>query len=313
MNIGMLRNDRAHVKLNKSVGKNECSSWIVKLGKPLRQFINPIIRKYSLVGDAPVLNTADFPWVEDLIQNWDIIKGEADEILKYHQAIPSISMISPDHKRLDAQKKWRSFFMWGYGFRSDFNCSRAPKTAALVEKIPGLSTALFSIHEPGMRIQPHQGVTAGICVFHLGLSIPKNGKCGIRVANKVHEWKEGQGFIFDDTFEHETWNDTEECRVILLLHIKRPVSLPGAMLAGFFMGCIRRTSFITDALKSMKEWEVAYAKLEANKAAKHKVRRSKEHSYKPRVRAVNTQKPPAFMAAQNNASSQQDFAVLSHD
>ena len=294
----------------KTVGKNDCSSWAVKLGKPLRQFINPIIRKYSKVGNTPILDIADFPWADELSQKWEIIRDEANDILNHYDAIPSISTISPDHKRLDAQKKWRSFFMWGYGFRSDFNCSRAPQTAALVEKVPGLSTALFSIHEPGMSIQPHKGVTAGICVFHLGLSIPESGKCAIRVENKIYEWKEGQGFIFDDTFEHETWNDTAERRIILLLHVKRPVSFPGNILADFFMGCIRRTSFITDALNSMKEWELAYAKLEKKtldkKTTNHPTKSIRKRQWSSNIAPEKPLVTPVHV-------SQQTFSEVSHD
>ncbi|NNE56828.1 MAG: aspartyl/asparaginyl beta-hydroxylase domain-containing protein [Hellea sp.] len=249
-------------------GKNDndyaASSWIVKVGKPLRKFINPVIRRSSKVGNTPVLDPAKFPWAEELANNWQTIRAEAEDVLKYRQAIPSISTISPDHSRLDAQKKWRSFFMWGYGFKSDFNCSRAPQTTALVEKIPGLSTAMFSIHEPGMCITPHKGVTAGICVFHLGLIVPKNREnCAIRVDDQIYHWKEGEGFVFDDTFEHETWNKTNEQRAILLLHVKRPMRFPGSLLAALFMGAVRRTSFIQDALNSMKEWEESYKAMEA--------------------------------------------------
>ena len=56
-----------------------------------------------------------------------------------------------------------------------------------------------------MTIAPHKGVTAGICVAHLGLQIPKAGEnCAIRIAGEVVHWRDGQAFVFDDTFKHET-------------------------------------------------------------------------------------------------------------
>jgi len=238
-------------------------SWLVRAGKYLRQFINPAIKKYSEVGTSPVLDNAYFPWIEELESNWISIRSEALRVLRYKKAIPLLSELSPDHRRLDSQKKWRSFFLWGYGYKSVENCKRCPKTTKIVSAIPSLRTALFSIHEPGMTIAPHKGVTSGICVLHLGLKIPKAREdCAIRVENQVQHWEDGKAFVFDDTYEHETWNNTDETRVILLLHFDRPVHFPGNLLAAIFMTCICISPFISDARKQMDKWETVYQKME---------------------------------------------------
>jgi len=238
-------------------------SWIVRLGKRLRKRINPYIKRHSKIGDSALLANTHFPWLKELEENWATIRHEADAILQYRDAIPPLSDISPDHAKLDKEKKWRSYFLWGYGFKSKENCARCPKTTAIVSKIPGLRTALFSIHAPGMEIAPHKGVTAGICVAHMGLKIPKNGtNCAIRVEDNIVHWKEGKSFVFDDTREHETWNHTDEERVILLLHIDRPTRFPGSLLAWAFMTGIRWSPFIGDARKQMGDWNTAFEKLE---------------------------------------------------
>ena len=238
-------------------------SWLVRRGKRLRKRINPYIRKYSRVGATPVLEERHFPWLKTLEANWEVIRDEAQTVLKYRDAIPSLSDISPDHARLDDERKWRSYFLWGYGFKSKENCARCPKTTALVEQVPGLRTALFSIHDPGMTIAPHKGVTAGICVAHLGLQIPKAGEnCAIRIAGEVVHWRDGQAFVFDDTFKHETWNRTDEDRIILLLHFDRPTRFPGSLLAWAFMTVIRWSPFIRDARHEIKKWNEAFETLE---------------------------------------------------
>jgi len=238
-------------------------SWIVRVGKKLRKRINPYIKHHSKVGDTPILDRKHFPWLEVLEANWEIMRDEAMAILKYREAIPSLSDISPDHAKLDNEKKWRSYFLWGYGFKSKENCARCPKTTALVEQVPGLRTALFSIHDPGMTIAPHKGVTAGICVAHIGLKIPENyDNCAIRVDDEIVHWQNGEAFVFDDTFKHETWNMTDEERVILLLHFDRPTRFPGSFLAWLFMTGIRWSPFIGDARHQMSQWNDAFTKLE---------------------------------------------------
>jgi len=242
-------------------------SWIVRVGKRLRKRINPYIKRHSKIGDKALPEPKHFPWLKDLEDNWEIIRREADIILQYRDAIPPLSEISPDHAKLDSEKKWRSYFLWGYGFKSKENCARCPETTTIVNKIPGLRTALFSIHAPGMEIAPHKGVTAGICVAHMGLKIPKNHEnCAIRVENNIVHWREGHAFVFDDTREHETWNHTDEERVILLLHVDRPTRFPGSLLAWLFMTGIRWSPFIGDARKQMDDWNTAFEKLEAKNA-----------------------------------------------
>ncbi|MEP3654932.1 MAG: aspartyl/asparaginyl beta-hydroxylase domain-containing protein [Litorimonas sp.] len=239
-------------------------AWIVRAGKRLRKRINPYIKRHSKVGNTPILDRQHFPWLTTLEDNWEVMRKEAEEILKYRDAIPSLSDISPDHAKLDDEKKWRSYFLWGYGFKSKENCARCPKTTAFVEQIPGLKTALFSIHEPGMTIAPHKGVTAGICVAHLGLKIPdKHENCAIRVKDDIVHWRNGEAFVFDDTFKHETWNHTDEERIILLLHFNRPTRFPGSLLAWVFMTGIRWSPFIGDARSEMGKWNTRFSKMEA--------------------------------------------------
>ena len=152
-------------------GKDLNRSIIVRVGKRIRKKLNPYMKKYSKIGDDAVMDRSHFPFIASLEENWEVIRDEALGLMPYREAIPPLSELSPDHARLDTEQKWRSFFLYGYGYRSKENCARCPETYSIMKKIPGLRTALFSIHEPGMTIAPHKGVTAGICVVHLGLRL----------------------------------------------------------------------------------------------------------------------------------------------
>ncbi len=244
-------------------GKDLNRSWIVRFGKRLRKRINPYLKRHSKVGDDAFLDRQHFPWISRLEEEWEAIRDEALAVLRHREAIPPLAELSPDHGRLDDQRKWRSFFLWGYGFRMDQNCARCPATARLVERIPGVRTVLFSIHEPGMAIPPHKGVTASMCILHLGLKVPRDSaNCAIRVGTDVQHWKEGEAFVFDDTREHETWNRTSDDRVILLVQFDRPLRFPASLVAWVFMESIRRSAFVSDARRRLGSWETAFQRLE---------------------------------------------------
>ena len=110
-------------------------------------------------------------------------------------------------------------------FRSDANCERCPETTRLVEHVPGMQTAMFSILAPGKHIPPHDGPYKGVLRYHLGLLVPEpEDRVGIRVGGQPATWAEGESLVFDDTFVHEAWNDTDGTRVVLFVDFKRPLA-----------------------------------------------------------------------------------------
>ena len=211
----------------------------------MRHLLNGFIARYSLVGNPPVFDPAVFPWTAELEAHWREIREEAEQLLADRGRIPPLGDISPDHQRLDQRRSWRTFFLWGYGHRVDQNCALAPRTAALVDRIPGLITALFSVHEPGTHLPRHRGVTKGMITCHLGLIIPDDPEgCRIAVEDRSYTWTPGRFFIFDDTYRHEVWNDTNEDRVILLIHIRRPLRGAGKWIEGIFFRAIQLSPFV---------------------------------------------------------------------
>jgi beta-hydroxylase len=243
--------------------KGPINSRLVRFGKRQRKWINPYIKRHSKVGDEAVFDRAHFPWLTAMEADWENIRDEALAVLKHRDAIPPLAQISPDHKGLDDSNKWRSFFLWGYGFKIGQNCDRCPNTSAALANVPGLQTAMFSIHAPGMAIPPHKGVTSGMCVFHLGLKVPKDtDNCAIRVQDQVVHWQDGEAFVFDDTREHETWNRTDDERVILLVQFNRPLRFPGNIVASLFFQAIRRSSFVGSARRKLGDWESTFQQFE---------------------------------------------------
>ena len=116
--------------------------------------------------------------------------------------------------------------------RQDRACTLCPETAALLERLPlayqpGYApTAVFSALEPHTRIPPHTGLDqCAPAQLHLPL-ITLPGPARFRVGNENRDWKMGEAWVFDDTIEHEAWNDADELRVILILDFWNPLLEP---------------------------------------------------------------------------------------
>jgi beta-hydroxylase len=229
---------------------------IMKIGKYLQPRINRIVARSSRVGNEPFHDTVKFPWIAELEANWKDIEAEALEVVKDVRAIPPLAAISPDHRRIAPAEQWRSFFLYGYEYRVDANCVKCPRTTALIEKVPGLNSALFSVLVPGTHIPAHTGVTKAILTCHLGIKVPPEAeKCQIRVVDQKVGWEPGRAFVFDDVYQHEVLNDTDEVRVILLVQFRRPVGLLGKIFGGAFLWSVKHSRFVQDARRGVAEWK----------------------------------------------------------
>ncbi|WBH16943.1 aspartyl/asparaginyl beta-hydroxylase domain-containing protein [Sphingomonas radiodurans] len=230
---------------------------IIRLGKHMRGFFDRLIASSSLVPNDPVLDVRTFGWTQMLRDHWQEIRDEALAVALQGEASPSLSTISPDHRAIARPNMWRSFFLWGYSFRIDDNAARCPRTTALVEQIPGLNSAFFSILAPGAHVPAHRGVTKGLITCHLGLIVPRDGDVRMRINNRVVRWAEGETLVFDDTYDHEVWNDTSGTRVVLLVQFARPLRNPGKWVADFFLGAVRRSAFVQEARANISAWNAA--------------------------------------------------------
>jgi aspartyl/asparaginyl beta-hydroxylase (cupin superfamily) len=229
---------------------------LMRYGQKLSRKIAVFQGKQSLVGDEPVIDVAHFPQFKVLEDNWTDILAEAKDILKFREQVPLFHEVSEDQKSISHEKQWRTFFLFGFGTKLNRNCAKAPKTAAMLETIPNLQTAWFSILAPGAHITPHKGVTKGIVTCHLGLIVPKDrDNCYLRVEDQRLNWEPGKIFVFDDTAVHEVRNDTDEERVVLLWHVDRPMKAPARLLHKTFVAGLKKSSFFKNPQKNMATFE----------------------------------------------------------
>ncbi|WP_246091481.1 aspartyl/asparaginyl beta-hydroxylase domain-containing protein [Swingsia samuiensis] len=243
--------------------KNARRPLLIRIGKYLRPVFNRILAHYSLFPNEPVLDPYDLPWVKSLEQHGPQIRQEWERLNQERDVAPPLKEISPDHARIADDQRWKSFFLYGYGFRVAENCAKAPFTAALASRIPNLNSAFFSILDPGAEIPPHFGVTKGLLTCHLGVSVPrKREECWINVDGQKIEWENDRCILFDDTYEHWVKNNTDEQRVVLLIQILRPERSVGKLLQKLFMTAIRKSAFVKDARKNFSRWSAAHNQME---------------------------------------------------
>ncbi|KAM6411738.1 aspartyl/asparaginyl beta-hydroxylase isoform 13-T13 [Pluvialis apricaria] len=159
--------------------------------------------------------------VKSLEKNWKLIRDEGLAVMDKKR-----SLFLPEDENLREKGDWSQFTLWQQGRKNENACKSVPKTCALLERFPEATGCRrgqikYSIMHPGTHVWPHTGPTNCRLRMHLGLVIPKEG-CRIRCAQENRTWEEGKVLIFDDSFEHEVWQDAENYRLIFIVDVWHP-------------------------------------------------------------------------------------------
>ncbi|KAM9094884.1 aspartyl/asparaginyl beta-hydroxylase isoform 3-T4 [Sarcophilus harrisii] len=163
--------------------------------------------------------------VKTLEKNWKLIRDEGLAVLDKTEGL-----FLPEDENLREKGDWSQFTLWQQGRKNEKACRGAPKTCALLEKFPETTGCRrgqikYSVMHPGTHVWPHTGPTNCRLRMHLGLVIPKEG-CKIRCAQDTKIWEEGKVLIFDDSFEHEVWQDASSLRLIFIVDVWHPELTP---------------------------------------------------------------------------------------
>jgi aspartate beta-hydroxylase len=174
---------------------------------------------------------ADFPWLDVLEAATADIRAELIQVLSDGPTVlePYVAVDGTPQDRwreLNNSRRWGVFYLWKAGEPVAENLARCPRTAKALEAWPQCRlegtgpTAVFSILDAKTRIPPHVGVNNARLIVHLPLIVPPG--CGFRVGAETRAWRPGEAFVFDDTIEHEAWNDSDQPRAVLILDTWNP-------------------------------------------------------------------------------------------
>lgn len=174
----------------------------------------------------------DFPWLEGLEAASVAIRDEVLAVLAADREGLTPYIAYPDSVPLDQwrelnhSRRWSAYFLWKDGECQEEHCRRCPATAAALAQTPQVDipsrgpTAFFSILDAHTHIPPHTGSTNARLTVHLPLILP--GACRFRVGGETREWRAGEAWVFDDTIDHEAWNDADAPRAILIFDVWNP-------------------------------------------------------------------------------------------
>lgn len=177
----------------------------------------------------------EFEWIGQLEAATAVIREELLALLAVGEdaGFEPYVQLPPDHPQAGAwaavnnATDWSALHLWRHGQPIAANAARCPRTMAVLDSLPLMRIpqhapeVVLSVLKPGAHIPPHYGSVNGRLIVHLPLVVPPN--CGALCANgEMREWQEGRCLIFDDSFVHEAWNNSDQTRVVMLLDIWNP-------------------------------------------------------------------------------------------
>jgi aspartate beta-hydroxylase len=170
---------------------------------------------------------ANFPGAAKFVGAWREIRDEALRIAadlgrvpRFHEIMPEQAAISDNDHR-----DWRMLILKAYGAKVPHNIAQCPRLAALVAASPEVLSASISFLAPGKHVPPHRGPFRGVLRFYLGLAMPRSADgrpaAVLKIADREYRIADGECLLWDDTYVHEVWNDSDALRTVLLLDVRR--------------------------------------------------------------------------------------------
>jgi aspartate beta-hydroxylase len=203
----------------------------VMLGRKRRYEPQPALFHFQGLAPVTFFERSQFPWLDAFEAQTDAIRTEFLAAQASDQGFTPYMQYGADQPlrqwaELNNSARWSAFHLVEAGRVNAANAVRCPRTMALLGGAPQpdqpgrTPVAMFSVLKPRTRIPPHCGVSNARLVVHVPLVVPPG--CGFRVGNDIRSWEEGKAWVFDDTIEHEAWNDSDAPRAILMFDIWHP-------------------------------------------------------------------------------------------
>lgn len=262
-----LRN-RAHLPWKRQL--SDFSTFMVPFNIPAY-----LLSKVPTTAHVPV---SAFPQLKLLQDNWQTIREEALALYQGGQIAVKTDLPASSFYR---DNRWKSFYLKIYDNPIPSARALAPKTLSLIEQVPGMNVALFAVLMPGKSLSQHHDPFALSLRYSLGLSTPNSEKCGLMVNGQPYIWRDGDAVLFDETYLHSAYNDTDTPRIILMTDIDRPLYLPPVQKLYFWFARFFNSLFYIDNLDE----SISGA---GNRFTAHVT------AYKARMKVLKAQRPLAY-------------------
>lgn len=216
--------------------------------------INCLFYAFSGVRNTAYIDVDTFPELKLLQDNWEVIRDEAIN-LNAASRIKASDELDDLGFNSFFRTGWKRFYLKWYGATLTSANQLCPRTVELINQIPSIKGAMFTMLPPGAKLVKHRDPYAGSLRYHLGLVTPNSDDCYIDVDGKKYAWRDGEAVIFDETFIHYAENRTEQNRIILFLDVKRPVKF---FLVDWFNSVFSRIVLAATATKNIEGDKVGF-------------------------------------------------------
>lgn len=184
--------------------------------------VNCLLYLFSAVPNEPLLDVHCFRELRALRDDWKVLRDDALRLYEAGHVKASAEHDDPGFQVL-FKRGWKRFYLKWYGDALPSARALCPRSVALLERVPSVQGAMFALLPAGARLGAHRDPYAGSLRYHLGLVTPNDDACRILVDGEPYSWRDGEDFLFDETYVHEAHNGTDRDRLILFADVERPM------------------------------------------------------------------------------------------
>lgn len=237
--MGYVYRFRGHERY-KSVGEYWRKGW--PIFSPLNCLLYLFTKKRAR---APIMDRAQFPELQVIQDNWETIRQEAlglyEDRVFDQTSDPDSSAYYDIGFRTFQKYGWSKFYIKWYGTKHNSAQASCPETLKILDEVPSVNGAMFSILPVGAQLTRHADPVACSLRYHLGLATPNDDRCYINIDGRDYSWRDGDDLVFDETYLHYAHNDADQYRLILMCDVERPTWLLGRVINFFYKGLMRLT------------------------------------------------------------------------
>ena len=209
------------------------------------------------------------PELNAVTQAYPAIRAEFDRLLSDWAALPQYHEIDSGEAKISntTPKRWNVFMLEILGHRLAVNRACCPETCRVVDQVPNLIQAFFSILDPGKSVPEHEGPYRGYLRYHLALRVPRQNPPKLVVNSQDYYWKEGEAVLFDDSLPHSVVNHSTETLALLIIDFRRPLPVIPDLLNRFITDTVARHTYGRKVARKAEEFAAAAQEVARRRAA----------------------------------------------
>jgi aspartyl/asparaginyl beta-hydroxylase (cupin superfamily) len=216
---------------------------------PFKSKVNHYFARYAGGDRRSVFFDIDevCPGLHEVTRAYPVIRAECERLLDRRVPMPMYHELDAGEYDISAvinpDRKWTVFMLYILGYKPRMNRALCPETCRVLDRIPNLVQAFFSILEPEKSVPRHEGPYLGYLRYHLGLRVPRENPPRLIVHSHEYVWKEGDAVMFDDTWDHEVVNQSKDIRAVLIVDVLRPMPVLPSLVNRLVTSAIMRPTY----------------------------------------------------------------------